>query len=96
MACQHRRHLETDPSSLLSLVKLQWKQISENSNNNRLLQHRAAIAGLTFHEEDGTKSSIGVIKGTGFFSGHPSTGILHRLATTKNDGDLLGLLWLKI
>ena len=42
----------------------------------QLLQHRSAIAGLTFHEEDGTKSSIGVIKGTGFFSGQPSTGIL--------------------
>lgn len=42
----------------------------------QLLQHKAVIAGLTFHEEDGTKSSIGVIKGTGFFSGQPSTGIL--------------------
>ena len=39
-----------------------------------LLQHRAVIGGLSFHEEGRGKSAIGVIKGTGFSSKSPATG----------------------
>ena len=56
----------------------------------QLLQHRAAIAGLTFHEEDGTRSSIGVIKSTGFFSGQPSTGILASFGYDKGPWGVAG------
>jgi len=41
-----------------------------------LLQHRAIMAGLTFHEQGKAKSSFALIKGTGFHSRNPATGLL--------------------
>jgi len=41
-----------------------------------LMQHKAVIGGLSFHEEGKGKSSVGVIKGTGFHSKDSATGLL--------------------
>ena len=55
-----------------------------------LMQHKAAIGGLSFHEEGKGKSAIGVIKGTGFNSRAPSTGLLVSFGLDKERWGLAG------
>ena len=55
-----------------------------------LLQHRAVISGLSFHEEGRGKSAIGVIKGTGFNSKSPATGLLVSFGLDKKNWGLAG------
>lgn len=61
-----------------------------NIEQQRLLQHKAVIGGLSFHEEGKGKSSLGVIKGTGFHSGDPSTGLLITLGLNKENWGIAG------
>lgn len=55
-----------------------------------LIQHKAAIGGLSFHEEGRGRSAIGVIKGTGFNSRAPSTGLLVSFGLDKEHWGLAG------
>ena len=55
-----------------------------------LVQHKAAIGGLSFHEEGRGRSAIGVIKGTGFNSRSPSTGLLVSFGLDKKRWGLAG------
>tara|TARA_R100000406_G_C3104576_1_gene122867 strand:+ start:189 stop:1571 length:1383 start_codon:yes stop_codon:yes gene_type:complete len=55
-----------------------------------LLQHRAVIGGLSFHEEGRGKSAVGVIKGTGFNSKSPATGLLISFGLDKKNWGLAG------
>ena len=55
-----------------------------------LVQHKAAIGGLSFHEEGRGRSAIGVIKGTGFNSRTPSTGLLVSFGLDKERWGLAG------
>jgi len=55
-----------------------------------LIQHKVAIGGLSFHEEGRGRSAIGVIKGTGFNSRAPSTGLLVSFGLDKERWGLAG------
>ena len=55
-----------------------------------LVQHKAAIGGFSFHEEGRGRSAIGVIKGTGFNSRTPSTGLLVSFGLDKERWGLAG------
>jgi len=55
-----------------------------------LVQHKAVIGGLSFHEEGKSKSSVGVIKGTGFHSRNPTTGLLISFGLDKERWGMAG------
>ena len=61
-----------------------------NIEQQSLLQHKAVIGGLSFHEEGKGKSSVGVIKGTGFHSRDPSTGLLITFGLNKENWGMAG------
>ena len=61
-----------------------------NVEQQSLLQHKAVIGGLSFHEEGKGKSSVGVIKGTGFHSRDPSTGLLITFGLNKENWGMAG------
>ena len=61
-----------------------------NVEQQSLLQHKAVIGGLSFHEEGKGKSSVGVIKGTGFHSRDPSTGLLITFGLNKENWGVAG------
>ena len=55
-----------------------------------LVQHKSAIVGLSFHEDGRGKSAVGVIKGIGFSSRAPSTGLLVSFGLDKERWGLAG------
>lgn len=61
-----------------------------NIEQQNLLQHKAVIGGLSFHEEGKGKSSVGVIKGTGFHSRDSSTGLLITFGLNKDNWGMAG------
>ena len=61
-----------------------------NVEQQSLLQHKAVIGGLSFHEEGKGKSSVGVVKGTGFHSRDPSTGLLVTFGLNKENWGMAG------
>ena len=61
-----------------------------NVEQQNLIQHRAVIGGLSFHEEGKGKSSVGIIKGTGFHSRDPSTGLLVAFGLSKDNWGVAG------
>ena len=61
-----------------------------NVEQQSLLQHKAVIGGLSFHEEGKGKSSVGVIKGTGFHSRDSSTGLLVTFGLNKENWGMAG------
>ena len=61
-----------------------------NVEQQSLLQHKAVIGGLSFHEEGKGKSSVGVIKGTGFHSRDRSTGLLITFGLNKESWGMAG------
>lgn len=61
-----------------------------NVEQQSLIQHRAVIGGLSFHEEGKGKSSVGIIKGTGFHSRDSSTGLLVAFGLNKDNWGVAG------